>query len=153
MQSTVPKGWIRWMNIVCGLFILYGLALVLLPSQVQDVQGAIYYNWPLGEDAYSQLTSIEYNYHIFLYGVIGGVLIGWSVLIIAVVNGPLQNGYRWAWQALVISLVAWFVTDTLISLATGMTINGLFNLVSTAAFAIPLFVLRPYMASRQETSL
>ena len=146
MQS-VPNSWINWLKIICGVFILYGLALVFLPEQIQDVQGAIYYNWPLDEDVFSQVTAIDRNYFMLLYGIIGGVLIGWAVLIYAMVNGPLRYGQRWAWQALIASLSAWFVTDTLISGATGYSINVLFNVVSAVAFAVPLFAIRRYMTT------
>lgn len=144
-NKAVPGIWLNWLLIVCLLLIVFGLALVFLPDAMQNVIGVNFYNWPLPEDGYSQISTIERNYHMFLYGITGGMLVGWGVLLTFVANGPLKYGSRWAWGAMVICLAIWYVLDTGISLATGFSINAIFNSMIAVSFAVPLLALRPHL--------
>jgi hypothetical protein len=56
--------------------------------------------------------------------------------------GPLRQGDRSAWRIFVVSLLAWFVTDTLFSLWSGFWQNALLNGVFALLFAPPLIGLR-----------
>lgn len=82
------------------------------------------------------------SYVLFLYGVLGSVIIGWMTLIAAVVVGPLKDGNPWAWPALVVSVSAWFVLDTGFSLTVGEWQHALFNLAFFAALGLPLLMWR-----------
>jgi hypothetical protein len=103
------------------------------------------FNWMFfgetGEPAGFSQDAIDY-YRV-IYGVLGAVMIGWFMLVIWVVRGPLANGIAGAWGALVISLGGWFVIDTTFSLASNFWENAVLNLVFMAAFAPGLWLTRP----------
>ncbi|HEX2542027.1 MAG TPA: hypothetical protein VHM00_13200 [Caldimonas sp.] len=78
------------------------------------------------------------RYASFLHGVIGAVMVGWAVLLLLIVRGPLAAGSPWAWQAVAASLAAWFLPGTLFSAASGVWRNVALNVLFMAAFAVPL---------------
>jgi hypothetical protein len=86
---------------------------------------------------------------LFVYGVLGSVLVGWMVLVAAVAAGPLRTGEPWAWTVLVLSVATWFLFDTGFSLAVGSWQHALFNLGFLAALGAPLVGWRLAGSSRQ----
>lgn len=91
-------------------------------------------------------TGVAEDHLVLTYGVLGGVLIGWMVLVLAVVTGPLRRGDGWAWRAVAWSVAAWFVTDTAHSLAVGAWENAVLNVVAGLGFAVGLVLTRPGVA-------
>ena len=75
---------------------------------------------------------------LFVYGVLGSVLVGWMVLVAAVAAGPLRTQRAWALRALALSVGTWFVLDTGFSLAVGSWQHAAFNLGFLAVLGIPL---------------
>ena len=75
---------------------------------------------------------------LFVYGVLGSVLVGWMVLLAAVAAGPLRSGAPWARSALAASVGTWFVLDTGFSLAVGSWQHAVFNLGFLAALGVPV---------------
>jgi len=75
---------------------------------------------------------------LFVYGVLGSVLVGWMVLVAAVAAGPLRARQPWALPALAASVGTWFVLDSGFSLAVGSWQHAVFNLGFLAALGIPL---------------
>lgn len=85
---------------------------------------------------------------VLVQGVLGAVMFGWAVLLLAVVRIGLRGGDpRW-WSVVSASLVAWFVIDTGFSLAVGSWRHAVFNLPFAVAFAVPLTFLRPGAVDR-----
>jgi hypothetical protein len=82
------------------------------------------------------------GYVLLVYGVLGAVMIGWCLLLLAVVAGPLRRREPWAWRAVAGSLTCWFLVDTSLSLAVGFPTHALFNTVFAVAVAVPLAGLR-----------
>lgn len=76
---------------------------------------------------------------LLLQGVLGAVILGWVVLLVAVVRAQAPG---W-WGAVVTSLVAWFVVDTGFSLVLGSWQHALFNLAFAAVLVPPLLRARP----------
>ena len=76
------------------------------------------------------------------FAVLGSDMVGWMALLLAVVHGPLRRREPWAWPAVALSLGAWFVLDTGMSLVLGFPTHALFNLVFAIALAVPLIGLR-----------
>jgi hypothetical protein len=88
-------------------------------------------------------TGVAEDHLVLTYGVLGAVMIGWMVLVIAVVAGPLQRGDDWAWRAVAASVAVWFVLDTAHSLAVGVWENAVLNVVAGFGFVVGLVLTRP----------
>lgn len=127
--------WRRWLLLVCVGIIAFGLALVLLGGVVFDVFNVLFY----GEaDAGGRFTQDGEDYVRFTYGVLGAVMAGWMIPMIAIINGPFKQGEASAWWTLTLSLGLWYVVDTAWSLYTGFAANAGLNTVFLVLFAIPL---------------
>jgi hypothetical protein len=128
------------MTAVAGTVIVFS-ALMLVTRLVTDGL----FNWMFfgetGEPAGFPADAVDY-YRV-IYGVLGAVMIGWFLLVIWVVRGPLANGVAGAWGALVVSIGGWFAIDTTFSLASGFPENAVLNLVFLGAFAPGLWLTRP----------
>jgi hypothetical protein len=138
MEKSISPLWIRWLLAVCVAGILFGIVLVIAPHLLDSTFGQISYNSFFTEDAYAQLTAPELAYQYWIFGVLGSAMIGWLLLIGLVAHIPFRRGERWAWTAITVSLLVWFVPDTITSLTHGVVINAFLNLGFLIAFGIPL---------------
>jgi hypothetical protein len=78
----------------------------------------------------------------FMQGLLGAVMIAWSVALGFLAMGPLRRGEGWAWWAILASVLAWFVIDEAFSVRYAVWINVWGNLVLLAWFILPLAVWR-----------
>lgn len=91
----------------------------------------------------SGITGPPARSHVLLiYGVLGAVMIGWMVLLLAVVVGPLRRRERWAWNAVTLSMTLWFLADTTLSLVLDSPTHAVFNVPFAAAVGVPLAAIR-----------
>jgi hypothetical protein len=76
----------------------------------------------------------------FSLAVLGAVTVGWSLTLLAAVQGAHQLGdqARSVWMLVTGSLVVWYVIDTALSLATGFGLNAIPNTIFLAAFLLPI---------------
>lgn len=114
----------------------YGASMVLVPQ----VTGGLFAALGFGMREAGIVEEPARSYVFFLYGVLGSVIIGWMALVAAVAAGPLKDGSRWAWRALVFSFGSWFVFDTGLSLVRGEWQHALFNVGFLAALGLPLLM-------------
>lgn len=127
------------LQIILGLIGVYAVVLVAVPSMADRVVFA-----PLGFGAADHGVNEQSMPHLQLVtAVLGAVLLGWVIVMILIVRGPLAAGDAWAWKAVVVSLAVWFVADTAMSLARDYPTHALFNVAIVAALAVPLTRLRP----------
>jgi hypothetical protein len=79
----------------------------------------------------------------FLFGIIGGTIAGFHVLMAYVAAVPLARREAWAIRALAAALLVWFAIDSAIGLLTGGWFNVvLINLFALIAVGVPLLVAR-----------
>jgi hypothetical protein len=135
-----PTGAITYLTAVAGSVIVFA-ALMMVTRLVTDGL----FNWMFfgetGEPAGFSADAVDY-YRV-IYGVLGAVMIGWFLLVLWVVRGPLASGVAGAWGALVLSVGGWFAIDSIFSLASGFSENAVLNLLFLAAFAPGLWLTRP----------
>lgn len=132
---TVALLWWRWLWAANASVLLFGAAMVVAPGPTRQFFGLLLYARPdaidtFGHDAVAYIT--------LLHAVLGAVMVGWSVALMFVLHGPFRRGERAGWTTLAVSLVAWFVPDTLVSLASGFWPNAVLNLIFATLFALPL---------------
>lgn len=76
----------------------------------------------------------------FALSVMGAVTIGWSITLVAAIRAALLLGDRGGpiWRLVALSVIAWFVIDGALSVATGFALNLVPNTILLAAFLVPL---------------
>ena len=78
----------------------------------------------------------------WLFGIIGGSIVGFHVLLIFLSEYALRQRMGWAYVAAWIGLLSWFTIDTCISLLYGAAHNVLFiNVPAIIMLGLPLLML------------
>jgi hypothetical protein len=144
--------WQRWLFIFSLIVVIFGLGMALLnrtplfaifDSQVNPVfwrTGLL----PTGVDPFQG----------WIYGVLGATMAGWGVFLAFMARYPFRNRERWAWNALLMGLSLWYLTDTAISFYFGVVFNAIFNTVIFILAILPLFFTRrEFLQPSLETEL
>lgn len=134
---TASGLWDRWLVAVLVVVLAYSALLVVRGSVADEVFSRLGFGM-----AGTGIDSTAGRRHVLLvYGVLGATMIGWAVLLLAVVTGPLRRREPWAWLAVTGSVGCWFALDSGLSLALGSPAHAAFNVVFLVAVAPPLIGL------------
>jgi hypothetical protein len=137
-MSARTDFWWRWLVVMTCVVLSLGAALVAFPSVMQQVFNLIFFGSPGGRPEFLPAA----RYLRFAFAVLGAVMFAWAACMLVLLWGPFRRGSRDAWLAIAVSLAAWFVPDTVLSLLSGFWQNAVLNVVLAAGFAIPLAVTR-----------
>jgi len=121
----------RWLVISSIGFALFGLLLAVVPDS---------FPFTFWLDRYRErFAPISPDQRHFFSGMLGGTILGYYVMATLVAAIPFRRRERWAWWALAAGLVAWFVTDSVMSLVHGAAFNvQLVNCTTLVAHGVPL---------------
>lgn len=98
------------------------------------------------------------DYCIFMFGVLGAVIVGWMTMVGYVIHDgcrlptntspttmlsapPSLQQRAWSRKVVAFSFAIWFVLDTMFSLVIGLWQHGLFNIPFAVLFAVPLLIM------------
>lgn len=127
--------WWRWLTAVTIGVVLFGLVLVVAPGFTRQLFGLLIFADAGGIDALGVPAAA---YITLVHGVLGSTMFGWGIALLFIVLGPFRKTSYPAWLTLAVSLGAWFIPDTVLSLLTGFWQNAILNAVLVLLFAIPL---------------
>ena len=127
--------WWRWLVVVTLGVLLFGITLIVAPEFTRRFFGLLLFSSP---ESLAGFGAPAVAYITLVHGVLGAVMVGWGVALLFVLLGPFRQRSKQGWRALVVSLLAWFVPDTALSLWSGFWQNAALNLVFAVLFAIPL---------------
>lgn len=130
----------RLLQAILALLGVYALAMIVLGEPVNQLFEVLGF----GAESAKVPEGEPRRYVLLLQGVLGSVIVGWVLLMLAVVRhglAPNPNGPWWA--AVAASIGVWFVLDTGFSLVVGSWQHALFNLAFLVAIAVPMAQLRP----------
>ena len=127
--------WRRWLIGVCCAVILYSLALILFPAAMHTLFNTLFYS---ARDTDGLFSEDGEAYLKLILGVLGAVIIGWMVTLLALVLTLFRPGERPVWNTLTISIIIWFVIDSGFSLYIGVPAHALFNTGFLMLFMLPL---------------
>ena len=141
--------WRKWLIAVCIYNIAFGLLLALFGQfQFMDVLLDQYFDpifWPD-----NQISEGTLQYKNWISSVLGAVVVSWGMLIGFIAYFPFKRKEKWAWNAIAISVLFWFVIDTSCSLFYDVSVNAVFNLFTLTLFALPLLFTRKYFYRKEE---
>ncbi len=133
MSNQVSLFWWRWLMLVTVGVLLFSLGFILLPDVMQSL-----FNWMFFAAPQARFDAEATHYLKFTYGVLGAVMAGWMVTLLSILLRSFRRGEREAWDTITLSMLVWFVIDTLFSLSMGFPQNAVFNGLFFVLFAIPL---------------
>ena len=135
-DNVVPLFWYRWLHVAIVVVMAFGIAMVLAPDPIRAFFGMLIYASP---DAIQTRFGPAANaYIVLVHAVLGAVMFGWGVLMLLVLRGPFRRGEREGWIMIALSLLAWWLPDTVFSLYAGFWQNAVLNAAFFAMFAVPL---------------
>lgn len=79
----------------------------------------------------------------WLFGIIGGTIVGFHVLMVFISENAFKNKELWAYRAMWFGLLTWFCIDSAISMSYGAIHNVIMiNLVALFIIGLPLVMTR-----------
>jgi hypothetical protein len=111
---------IGMLSVACWMFAALGVVVASGPDALLAPWSEAAARSLLGRE---QLGAELVGFAAFTNGVLGGSIAGKWVAAWWLVRGPLRQRKRWAWNALVAGLLAWFGIDSAVSLALGAGFN------------------------------
>lgn len=130
--------WLGWLRVATIAVIVFGLVLVVAPPMAKQGFSLLVYS---SGDRIAGFGREASDYIGLAHAVMGAVMVGWGVALLLVLRGPMQRNLREGAMIFLISLTAWFIPDTIFSIASGFWQNAVQNLVFAVLFAVPLLAL------------
>ena len=127
--------WYRWLVAVTIGMMAFGLFMVLAPGLTRQGFGLMVYS---DADRIGEFGARPADYIELVHAVMGSVMFGWGTAMLLVLRGPFRRELREGWTILAVSLTAWFVPDTIFSLASGFWQNAVLTAVFLVLYGIPL---------------
>jgi hypothetical protein len=79
----------------------------------------------------------------WLFGIIGGTIVGFHLLMVMISEHAFRQREQWAWQAMCLGMLSWFCIDSGISWYYGAIHNVvMINLVALVLIGVPLVATR-----------
>lgn len=122
------RGALKLMRATFWLFIGFGLASAAASHPATQAPWGLLHDilqWPVDGEPRLQGPNER-----VLCAVLGGILVGWSTLMLWMLKGPVAQGDPSAVRAYSVAVLAWFVVDTTASLVAGWPGNALLNVAS-----------------------
>jgi hypothetical protein len=140
--------WHEWLVLATATAIAAGLAIALAPDSLlfdhhTDAIAKAFFGGDMPESGRDMRA--------FLFGPLGGTIVGYFVMQLFVVLGPFRRRERWAWHAVAWPLLAWFTLDSAMSVYHGATFNvWMVNLPTLVLVGIPLLATRADFSPRTD---
>jgi hypothetical protein len=129
----------RLLQAACVGTVLFGAALLLFPATTRAGFAALMLGDANAMDAWPEPARW---YATLLHGVLGAVLVGWAVGLLMALRGASSQTTREAWQLVLVSMLCWYVPDTLFSASVSAWPNVALNSVFALLFGAGLWVAR-----------
>lgn len=133
--------WQKWLTYANVMALMVGLlAAFFIDSLVFDI-----YNENI-QAQYNDGNPLPDHMNLmkkWLFGIIGGTIAGFQLLIIFISEHAFKKKEKWAWTAIMTAMLLWFVVDSGVSIACSAWFNVWFiNLPSFILILIPLIATR-----------
>ncbi|MBK1990298.1 hypothetical protein A0J48_022695 [Sphaerospermopsis aphanizomenoides BCCUSP55] len=136
MMNSWFRFWWYWLVIAITLGLaMVGLGLVVIPDFINSVLQEIFFSTSQAQASFNEVAN---SYVKFFFGVLGGVMIAWSVALLFILAGPFRRGQKEAWYAVTVSILIWVIVDSSASIATGYWQNAVSNTIFLVFLGAPL---------------
>jgi hypothetical protein len=135
-KKSVNLGWmIGW----CGALSLFGI--ILVGAAFEATSAPIRSLFDLF-DFWRGSGELDLDPYLrFSLAILGAVTIGWSLMLMAVIQATNEFEHRVSrpiWTGITVSFIIWYVIDSILSIVTGFWPNAVSNTILMATFLIPV---------------
>ena len=132
--------WYYWLMSVISVVMLISICMIIMPNLT--IKGFSLLIYSQSNTIESSFSSNALKYIELTHAVLGAVMFGWSILLLLILVGPFRKGNLESWYYMTISIVAWFVSDTLFSISKGFWQNAILNSFLFILLIMPLLAVR-----------
>jgi len=138
-QFNFWQKWLTWANVVA--VIIGGFCAFAGDSFVFDLHNELTQKNVL-KNAFTPETLVLKKW---LFGIIGGTIVGFHILMIYISEYAFKSKQKWAYSALWFGLISWFAIDSSVSLYFNAWHNVvIINLVALIGIGLPLIFTFKY---------
>ena len=132
----MKKVFIYWLIAVSITVIVAGLVFALIaPYYILSIQDVFYHSF--NNQSITNINTIDKNHINWIYGVLGGTLAGWGMMILFLSVNLLKENNKTIWNTILLSVITWFVIDTIITIKYAVIPNLILNITILVAVIIP----------------
>jgi hypothetical protein len=135
------KFWQQWLVYANLIFAIFGLLVAFAGDSL-----LFYFHNEQSKILFFQGQALEGDILLFkkwLFGIIGGTMVGFHLLAYYIAKYPFAQKEKWAYNSLLYALILWFLVDSGISMYYGAYHNVyLVNLVALFGIGLPLWMTR-----------
>jgi hypothetical protein len=148
MTTTAEKFWYGWLKITAILVTIFGIKLALFNQTVlfnfinKPIERIFNFN--------PEVARLISPLQGWLVGVLGATMAGWGISMLFLIMYPLRKKEMWSWNAIMLSLVVWYLIDTTLSARSGVYLNVVINTIFLIQFLAPLLFLRNTMIKERK---
>jgi hypothetical protein len=132
---TMSAFWRIWLNLWAWSVIVFGI--IIAGGAFEATSGPIsaLYDLLQGPGPITNDPALRFS-----LAVMGGVSIGWGVTGLLAIQAAIKLGDKGqpVWNAVTLGLIAWFISDSALSVATGYGLNVVPNILLLGGYLIPL---------------
>lgn len=133
--------WQKWLVVVVEFYILFG---VLIASFNQTVLFS-FFDGQISRIFWPTAVSPDLSaYQGWLYALLGSILIAWGINMFFIAQNAFKQQEKWAWNALFVGLLVWYLIDSGFSLRYGVVFNAVVNTMLFGLGLLPLIFTRKY---------
>lgn len=133
--------WQKWLTYANVMTIIVGLLVAFTGNSIffelhNDSSAELFFNS-------SEFHPDVLKFKNWLFGIIGGTIVGFHVLMVFICENAFKRKERWAYGAMWAAMISWFVIDSGISYYYGAVHNILLiNLIAMVLIGLPLLMTR-----------
>jgi len=141
MTSKQFRFWQKWLTYANVLTIGVGLLVAFAGN-------SIFFEMHNTASAELFFNTVEFQPEVlkfknWLFGIIGGTIVGFHVLMVFISEYAFKRKERWAYWAMWAAMISWFLIDSSISFYYGAVHNiVLINLIALLLIGLPLLITR-----------
>ncbi|HBH47192.1 MAG TPA: hypothetical protein DDX98_01040 [Bacteroidales bacterium] len=148
--TKAEKFWYGWLKGAAIIVTLFGVILsvytVISGSSITVLNEHIANTFKLSDEFMIDIQDLQ----AWMIAIIGSVTAGWGITLLYMIIVPLKRKEKWAWNAIMISMLVWFSIDTFISSYYGARFNVVINIAFALQFVAPLLFLRTTMLNENK---
>ena len=149
MENNAEKFWYGWLKAVAIIVTLFGVTLsvytVISGDGIAVLNEHIAKSFKLSPEFMMDIHDLQ----AWMIAIIGAVTAGWGITLLYLILVPLTRKEKWAWNAIMISMLVWFSLDTFISSYYGAHFNVVLNMVFAMQFVAPLLFIKSNMEKKK----
>ncbi len=147
MDSKSFNFWQKWLTYANVMTVFVGLTCAFAGNSIVFEMHNYYTKEVFFHGA--EFSEGVLNMKNWLFGIIGGTIVGFHILMILISENAFKKKEKWAYQAMWLGMLSWFVIDSSLSIYWGAVHNViLINLVALVLIGLPLVMTRKAFQSR-----